>query len=287
MLKILVALGRLPEPFLYTLSSGIYFLLSRILRYRHQTIAQNLLIAFPDKSTEERKQIMCDFYRHLSEVIVEILMLASMDKKSLFRHVTLTGKEHLTQLAQNRQSFILMGAHQANWEWMFAALSCNCPCPLDALYRPVHHQAIDDFFRLIRGRFGSTMLAANDAPRAILRQRKATRAIAIIADQTPRRKDPKSWLTFMGARTAVVTGPDRIGQMTSYPILFVTCERIARGRYHCNIQPLTQPPYDNASQVAVAYMGAVEKQIRQQPAFWLWSHRRWRFSDDSNTCKPQ
>ena len=280
MLKILVALGRLPEPVLYTLSNGIYFLLYRIVRYRHQTIAKNLLVAFPDKSTEERKQIMRDFYRHLSEVIVEVLMLASMDKDRLFRHVTLTGKEHLTQLAQNQQSCILMGAHQANWEWMFAALSCNCPCPLDALYRPVHHPAIDDFFRLIRTRFGSTMLAANDAPRAILRQRKSTRAIAIIADQTPRRKDPKSWITFMGTRTAVVSGPDRIAQMTNYPVLFVSCERLARGRYHCAIEPMAQSPYEGTESIAIAYMGAVEKQIRQQPAFWLWSHRRWRFEEN-------
>lgn len=285
MLKLLVALGRLPEPVLYTLSSVIYFLLYRVIRYRRQTIIQNLLIAFPDKSTQERKQILGNFYRHLSEVIVEILMLASMDTDKLLRHVTLTGTEHLTKLTQNRQSFLLMGAHQANWEWMFAALSFHCPCPLDALYRPVHHPAIDAFFRLIRTRFGSTMLPANDAPRAILRQRKATRAVAIIADQTPRRRDPKSWVTFMGTRTPVVTGPDRISQMTSYPILFVTCARTARGRYHCAIEPMTAPPYDEGDQVATAYMGAVEKQIRAQPAFWLWSHRRWRFDENDTVIR--
>lgn len=282
MLKLLLFLGRLPEPVLYALAHLAYVLLFYVFRYRRKTVMRNLQRAFPEKSDRERLKLTKQFYRHLSQVMVEIPMLSSMDIARLQHHVQLDGVEHMQALADNNQSFIVLAAHQANWEWMFAILSHCCPCPMDALYRPIHQPGVDAFFRLIRTQFGSAMLPANDAPKGILRKRKRLGAFGMIADQTPRRRDPQCWLDFMGNRTAVVTGPDRIAQMTGYPVLFITCERQSRGQYHCVIRPLTEAPYDTPDKVATAYMQAIETQIRQQPAHWLWSHRRWRFKENAS-----
>lgn len=286
MLKFLLFAGRLPQPVLYAIANLAYVLLLHVFKYRRKTVTRNLHRVFPDKTPAERQQLMRDFYRHLSQVLVEIPMLSSMTITQLQQHIRLDGVEHMQALAAKNQSFILMGAHQANWEWMFAILSHYCPCPMDALYRPIHQPGVDAFFQLIRTRFGAAMLPANDAPKGILRKRKRLGAFGMIADQTPRRRDPLCWLDFMGNKTAVVTGPDRIAQMTGYPVLFISCERQARGQYHCAIAPLVEAPYDTPDQVATAYMHAVEAQIRRQPACWLWSHRRWRFKAPAS-ANPQ
>lgn len=274
---LLNTLGRLPKPALYALSLCIYFLLCHVFRYRQKTIQKNLQLAFPEKKQAECKQLMKAYYQHLSEVLVEILMLAHMDREELLQCVTVSGKEHLQELADQNQSFLIMGAHQANWEWMVAAISQSCPCPMDALYRPLHNPAMDSFFHQIRSRFCSTMLPADHAPKAILKLRKTFRAFGIIADQNPRRRDDKYWINFMDMPTAVFPGPDRIARITAYPVLFVATEKLGRGRYHCTITPLAAPPYEQEGEIARKYMHAVEQQIRRQPALWMWSHQRWRY----------
>jgi KDO2-lipid IV(A) lauroyltransferase len=278
MLRILLLIGRLPHPILYAFSHVIYWLVFYCVRYRRKTVDENLRRAFPEKSIRERTTLTKAFYRHLSEVIVETPMLAAMSEDELQQHITIEGIEHVQSLVERNQSFLVMSAHQANWEWMLAAVSYYLPCPLEALYRPIHQPSIEQFFRLTRSRFGANLLPAKDAHRAILRLRKSIRAFGLIADQTPRRQDPMCWLTFMGTQTAVSTGSDRIAQITRYPSVFVGCQRIRRGYYHCTIQPLTTPPYTEPDTLARAYMALVEAQIRQQPACWLWSHRRWRLS---------
>lgn len=284
MLALLNTIGRLPKPVLYALSQCIYLLLCHVFRYRYKTITKNLLLAFPEKTQKERTLLLKAYYKHLSEVLVEIVMLAHMNREELLQCVTITGKEYMQALVDKNQSFLIMSAHQANWEWMVAAISQSCPCPMDAIYRPVHNKTVDDFFRQIRTRFCSNMLPANLASKAIIKCRKTVRAFGIIADQNPRRHDDKYWINFLGVPTAVFPGPDRIARITAYPVLFVSTEKQGRGRYHCTITPLAEPPYEQEELVARRYMQAVEQQIRQQPALWMWSHQRWRYQQKD--CPP-
>lgn len=280
MLKILHFLGRIPKPILYACSTCIAWLLRYVFRYRRSTIIKNLQLAFPEISSNERIKIMHDFYTHLSDVIVEFLILAHMTHNDLAQHVTVIGKEHLETQVKTQQSFLIVGAHQANWEWMVAAISQSCPCPMDALYRPLHNKIMDDFFKQTRSRFCSTMLPADNAPKAILKLRKTLRAFGMIADQSPRRREDKYWVNFMGTPTAVFPGLDRIASITSYPVFFVATEKIGRGRYQCTITPLASPPYMQGVTIAERYMHAIEQQIRRQPALWMWSHHRWHYQPE-------
>lgn len=50
-------LSRLPWRLLYLIGDGIYVLLYYVFGYRKKVVAANLLIAFPEKTAAERKQI--------------------------------------------------------------------------------------------------------------------------------------------------------------------------------------------------------------------------------------
>jgi KDO2-lipid IV(A) lauroyltransferase len=47
---------------LYGISDFFSFILQRVVRYRVDVVANNLKIAFPEKSEEERRQIANQFY---------------------------------------------------------------------------------------------------------------------------------------------------------------------------------------------------------------------------------
>ncbi len=270
-------LAFLPESILYKLSDILSFILEKIARYRKKTIAKNIALAFPEKGASERAAIARCFYRHLADVVIETMMLSRIRAESLLQRFDIQGVDEVRQVMRQGQSVVLLSAHQGNWEWMLAAVAVSLQYPLDALYRPLHNVHAERFFMAIRTRFCSGMIPADKAGKAILRLRKETRAFGIIGDQNPRRRDRKYWTTFMGVETPVAVGPERIAKMTGYPVFYVAVERVERGRYRCRIEPLAQPPYGEEGDVSQQYMYAVEKQIRQQPECWMWSHHRWRY----------
>ena len=52
---------------MYLLSDAISFLLYYVIRYRRNVVKQNLLIAFPQKTKNERKKIEQEFYTNFTD----------------------------------------------------------------------------------------------------------------------------------------------------------------------------------------------------------------------------
>lgn len=278
-LPLLGLLARLPERVLYALSGLLAFLLFRVVRYRRKTVRQNLERVFRDMPAVQRGQLEKEFYRYLADVVIEILLMSRLSREALAGRVEIVGMEHLRACSEKGQSAILLSAHQGNWEWMLAAVASASPRALDALYRPLHNPAMDDFFMRIRTQFGAHMIPAEKAARVILKLRRETRFFGILGDQNPRRKDEKYWATFMGVETPVVIGPERIARLTGYPLFYVATEKLQRGRYRCVIAPLLEGSYGDLpdGEISQRYMAAVEDHVRRQPACWMWSHQRWRY----------
>ncbi len=277
MLFFLNVIARMPDKVLYIIADILAVILSYVVRYRRVTIEENILRAFPEKSAVDRIRMTKDFYRHIADVVVEILMQSRMSREQLSQRVDVVGVEYLHASVKKNQSIILLSAHQGNWEWMVAAIASSIPYPLDALYRPLHNSVMDRFFIDIRSRFGASVISAPKAAKAILKLRKENRAFGIIGDQNPRRKDDKYWVTFMGVETPVAVGPERIAKLTEYPLFYVSMERLSRGRYRCVIAPLAEAPYSGEGEISQKYMSVVEANIRRQPECWMWSHHRWRY----------
>ena len=79
----LYLLSLLPFRVLYMLSDGIAFIVYHIFRYRREIVANNLLIAFPEKTEAERKKIEKDFYKGFIDNFIETIKLFSMSAKEL------------------------------------------------------------------------------------------------------------------------------------------------------------------------------------------------------------
>ena len=60
-------------------------------------------------------------------------------------------------------------------------------------------------------------------------------------------------------------------------VFYVDIERPCRGRYVCTFRLVTLDPAslpDN--EVTVRFFQMLETSIRRQPAFYLWTHNRWK-----------
>src|SRR6186997_2303654 len=70
----------LPMRVLYFLADAIYGLVYYILKYRRDVVMKNLLIVFPEKTDQERKQIAKKFYRNLIDTFIETIKLFSASR---------------------------------------------------------------------------------------------------------------------------------------------------------------------------------------------------------------
>ncbi|MFT5481501.1 MAG: KDO2-lipid IV(A) lauroyltransferase [Halieaceae bacterium] len=275
-------LARLPLRVLYSVAGVIYFLLYYVARYRRRVVRDNLAAAFPQKSPTELLVLEKDFYRQLCDVVVEILHAWKMPAEEIMKRVHVINGEVITELKEKQQSALLLSVHQCNWEWMLHAISLHSGIHVDCVYKPLHNKTADAFIYASRSRFGAKPLAMRDSTKELVRRRSEFKIFAMVADQSPTRKERGYWTDFLNRPAAFYEGAEKIALLTQNPVIFVHMRRVRRGHYELRYEPLAEPPHEkNNAGITEAYIEAAERSIRSQPESWLWSNRRWKRSPEA------
>jgi len=273
---ILYLLSLLPLRVLYLLSYFLYFVTYYIAGYRKEIVYRNLTIAFPEKTAAERKMIAKQFYKNFWDNWMEAVKLLGITGKMIRPRITANLEAIDAIYKSGRCCHILLG-HQFNWEWGNAFVTLRGPYSLLAAYSPLSNKIFDRLFLHLRRRFGSVLLPFNDMRRAMLPFRHKQYALALMADQSPPHPAKSYWIQFFNTPTAFLKGPERGARLGNLPVVFVALSKPRRGHYHLEASLLT----DNAGQMPDGeltrlYAHALEANIRQHPALYLWSHNRWK-----------
>jgi KDO2-lipid IV(A) lauroyltransferase len=270
-------LSRLPFPLLYALGDLLYLISYYLVGYRKGVVAGNINKAFPEKTADEKKVIVRQFYRNLTDIIVETVKLLTISAEELGRRVTITNPEVLLSHLNQGQSIVVMTSHQGNWEWLLQGCALHLQYDVDAVYKPLSNKFFEKLMLAIRSRFGPVPVPMQQLPRELVRRRPVVRIIAMVADQAPA-PELAHWLHFLHQDTPFFSGAAKIAQRTNYPVLFTSMKRTKRGYYQVEMAPLALPPYpqEAVEEIIGLYAAAVERVILQRPAEWLWSHKRWK-----------
>jgi KDO2-lipid IV(A) lauroyltransferase len=270
-------LAAIPFPVFYAVASFLAWLALRVFPHRQHVIRPNLEKAFPDLDEAARFGIMRDYYRGFAHVFVEIVKAASLPPDEIRRRVSLVNVDAVRRVLDGGSPVLLVAAHQSNWEWMLHKLALDLGHPVDAAYKPLADEWAEREMFQIRSRFGSRLIPARDLLGDIIKQRKAVRAIAMIADQEPTASERKHWTRFLNRDTAFFLGPEEIARATRFPVFFLGMRRTSRGHYEMSFTPLAESPTTlPQGELTETYARMVEAQIRAAPPDWPWSHKRWR-----------
>lgn len=273
---LLYLLSLLPLPVLYLLSDFFYFLVYYVFRYRREVVAANLLIAFPEKSDAERKQIAEQYFKRFCDNWIESIKLLSISENAVRKRVTANLDALEAIHASGRSCHILLG-HMFNWEWGNALVTVASKYQLLCVYAPQSSRIVDRLFLYLRRRFGSVLLPFNDMRRAMLPYRRSQFALALMADQSPPGADKAYWINFFNRPTAFLPGPEKGARLGKMPVVFLTFSRPRRGYYHMEASLLTNDAGTTSeTELTTIYANALEANIRQEPSGYLWSHRRWK-----------
>ena len=279
----------LPFRVLYVLSDFNYLLMYHVWRYRRKVVRENLEKSFPEKTEAERLQIERKFYRYLSDYMLEDLKLLHMSAEDLCQRMIYKNTEQYLELTEKYGGIIVMIPHYANYEWLIGMGSVMKPGDVPVqVYKPLKDKYLNELFKQIRSRFGGYNIPKHSTAREIIKLKREGKnmVVGLITDQWP--SGDRYWTTFMGQETAFLNGAERIAKIMNFPVFYCELTKTRRGYCEAEFKLMTEAPKETVEgEITDMFAHELEQAIRREPAYWLWSHKRWKFTKKECEQKEQ
>ena len=270
---------------LYALSDGLYFLMRHVVHYRRKVVRRNLSNSFPEKSQAELRRIERKFYHYICDYMVEEVKMMRMSFEDLSRRMEYGNTEEYLAMIEKHGGIVVLIPHYADFEWLTGMGAIMVPGDIPVqVYKPLRNKYLDEMFKLIRSRHGGYNVPKHSTAREVIRLRRDGKRVAIglITDQSPNLSEAHYWTTFLNQDTVFMDGGERIAKMMGYPVFYCELEKKGRGYCKAYFDLLTENPRQTADgEITELFARRLEQTIRREPAYWFWSHKRWKLTRES------
>ena len=278
LLLMLRGVAALPLGLLYVLSDFIYILVYYVVGYRKKVVRRNLSEAFPDKSSRELRRIEREYYHFLADMIVETVKLLQISEAEMRRRVEIVNPEVVAKAAGEGCSVALLLGHYANWEWVQEISRCFPDSIYKAsIYRPLNSATWNSIYHRIRSRWAVNLLPQKESVKALLRSDHRPWACGFIADARPRHTNEHDEIVFLNHHTSFIYGPEVLGRKVGARFFFLSIDRQSRGYYRIEFTEISAAQETGNYPVMREFWRLFEARIKEKPAYWLWSHKRWKY----------
>lgn len=274
----------LPFWVLHGLADFSYLLVYYVVGYRKKVVRENLLYSFPEKTEKERRKIERRFYRHFCDLFFEALKLKNISGKKIDKRMRYINTESVKACYDQNRCVMLLTSHYGNWEWL-STFSRYLPKdkPVYQAYKQQKDGVADRVIYNIRQRFGAKNIESRNLYRTLVHMRDEGKLgmFGMISDQSPNKSNLRYWTTFLNQLTPMIDGTEQIARKFNYPVYYGKVNKVKRGYYTCTLQLISENPKDMAEhEITEQYARLLEQDIKNQPEYWLWSHKRWKHSPD-------
>lgn len=287
LLRVIVGLVRaLPLSFAVASSAWTWRRLAPLIsRERHQRALNNLAIAFPEKTGEERLAIALAHWENLGRVMAETMQIDRVLRDP--SRIEIESSELFARYKDKLGPAIGVSLHMGNWElaiWPLVVANAN-PA---AIYRSVNNPYVDQYLRTQRkdlypgGLFGRGRVEGDHGEsqrtaRIITDYVRRGGRLGLVCDLYDRTGIP---VQFFGkpAKTQAIAA--MIARRVGARIWMARCLRIGtESRFRVQLKELKVPRSPNQSddirQIMAEMQVQFETWIREAPEQWMWSNRRW------------
>lgn len=279
---IIKTLSYIPFWMLYAISDIMYYPLYYVIRYRREIVRKNLTESFPEKSPSEIITIEKKFYRFFMDMLLESSKIASISPDEMRKRMKFVNIDKTNKLLDEGKSLAFFMGHFCNWEWM---TSVGLWIKDDVVCAQVYHKLINETFdkiiKQMRERMGNICVEMRQTARFVASMKAENKAcmVALIADQSPKRRQIKQYVKFLNHMVPVLVGPEKIANHFGYMPIFVNAKRVKRGYYECEFSllhndPTSLPDY----KLTDLYFERLEDEIRKHPECYLWTHNRFKYA---------
>ncbi len=271
-------ISRLPARVAYLISDFVFLIIYYIIGYRKKVIINNLKIALPEKTKTELKNLCKKITQHFCDSFIEVIMSMGLSEHEMRERFVYTNLGLIDELRAQNRPIVVMFGHQASYEWTMC-IDGQVDYKIIAVYKPLANKYFNKLIVDIRQKFNSTMITMRQASSSISRSiiSGEMAMYGLVADQSPARYRSQHFTTFFGKTSAVFMGSEKLALAHDTAVVYLAVEKVKRGYYKATFHKIT----DHASQtkdweITDAFFDLLEIQIRKQPEYYLWSHKRWK-----------
>lgn len=267
-------LSLLPFWIIFSFSYFAYILLFVVFGYRKKVVYQNLKNSFPNKSTAEIHANAKDFYKHFCEVFLESVKLLTISSNQIKKRYSFKNKDLLEKFFKQKKSVIIYAAHMGNWEWM-TSLQLQTKFQMYSFYQKQSNRYFNDFMIHVRERFGNICVESQSGFKIMLKnaKQKDLTITYVVGDQSPMSNSTMHWTNFLNQDTAFLVGADRMAKKCNQQLIYPHVTQEKKGYYQIEFKVIAM---DSNIEPVEIYANFLQKNIKEQPELWLWSHRRWK-----------
>ena len=202
----------------------------------------------------------------------------SISKDQLNKRFLVKNYHTIEALEAHNNSIILLYGHYASYEWS-SVLQTKIKYPGLGIYKKITNRYFDQLARRIRSKYKTELVDSKKALSRIayLHEQQDIRMIAFLSDQSPKKKPNNVWLNFMNIKVPCFVGAEITAKKYNYPVGFLKINKVKRGHYEAEIICLSENPKEEPDfKITEKFNRILEEQIRSQPEYYLWTHKRWK-----------
>jgi len=232
---LILLLSILPMRVLYIISDFFFFLVYYVFRYRKEVVLANLHLAFPEKSEDEIALISKKFFKHFTDLVVESVKYFSISEKEIKKRYKFLNPELVDNYSKKKRGIIIVGAHQANWEW-----STSMPLALETTilgaYTKIQNKYYEKAIKKSRKRFGIDGYKTSETIVNIQKNidNKLQAAYILLSDQSPQPHKTYYWSEFFGVKVPIHTGAEMLAKKFDFVVINYVARKVKRGYYKSN-----------------------------------------------------
>ena len=217
---------------------------------------------------------MCDLF-------LEMIKTLTISRSQLNKRFILKNPSSLNQLESYNKSIVIMYGHYASYEWS-SVLQSHINLAGLAIYKKIANKYFDKLVRQIRSKYKTELV---DSKKALVRIKQLNsssekRMIAFLSDQSPKNRPHNVWLNFMNIKVPCFVGAEMTAKKYDYPVGYLQINKVKRGHYEAEFVVLSEKPNETeAFEITKKFNALLEKQIHNQPEYYLWTHKRWKHKD--------
>lgn len=262
---------------LYAFSDFLFFLIFRVTGYRRKVVFDNLKNSFPEKEDKELRKIEKKFYQHFCDLIVESIKGFTISENEALKRMTYTNTDVIDKLAEKNKSVTLIGGHFCNWELLAVTIAQTVPHKVKALYTPLKGKYWDDKITISRSRFGLKMFSIKNVKKLRDSLKGELSGVIFGSDQSPSNPTKAYWLRFLNQDTGVQFGAEKHAKEFDTAVVYGAITKKKRGYYNTDFVQLFEDVKGlEYGAVIESFSATLEEKIKENPQYYLWTHRRWK-----------
>ena len=274
-------LSLLPMRALYIFSDFLYFLFYYIIGYRKEVVLNNLQLAFPEKELSELLSIRKKFFKHFTDLFVESVKAFTITKKTSMKRYKYLNPELIDDLYDKGRSIAFVGAHQANWEWSIS-IPLHVKIQCFGAYTRIGNKYFDKTVKDSRMKFGFIGYKTTETVKSMAHNfdNGIQGLYLLLSDQSPQVHKTHYWNEFMGVKVPIHTGAEMLAKKFDMAVVNYTVKKVKRGYFEVTFETITEHPKEFKNyDVTDKYLAITERNIHDQPEYYLWSHKRFKHKD--------